>query len=619
MLALYSLLLGAPSITIGLLGICIDYFVCHFYNRANEIFDKVMIIVPKYNLFSKIVILIMIMLIPIMGLYLYSNKTSTNILGDELNHSNSIQLKFFQNQVNTNIDLLSLWPNLLIQDPDIFSFKDIFEYSEHLNLEKINLVKRIQTKLKIQENSSNWKSSLYIYSPILQRVVTVTDAVRYDDVDLKKRLRPSWQVSKPNPDDQRLIFSLFTVYPYSSFNSHEEANLIIEVQFSSENIVEMLDQFKSDGRSDPFYYLKGTGVIYNRTADQTLAQQLIALLEKEDLADIESKTVELNGETYLVNIVNSDTPQWYLIDYMPLSDIVAPIKQSNQLFYISVGCLLLMSCLAAYLLYAQVQVPIKKLVLGFLKLKNGDYSVRMIPKGKSEFTFVFRHFNSMIAQIQELIENVLMEKIHVREARLKQLQSQINPHFFYNCFSFISSMAKLNNHQAVVAMSENLAKYYRYTTRQERDLVPLSEELDFITNYLEIQRMRMNRLQYSIDIPTRMRKCNIQPLSIQPLVENAVLHGIEQYAEACQIRITGQWTDDELLVIVEDDGKGMEPEELIALQEKLSKPMDEEMGCGLWNVHQRMQLKCGHTAGITLSISELGGLMVTLRWSQHSV
>lgn len=580
--------------------------------------DKVMIIIPKYNLFSKIVILIMIMLIPIMGLYFYSNKTSTNILGDELNHSNSIQLKFFQNQVITNIDLLSLWPNLLIQDPDIFSFKDIFEYREHLNLEKINLVKRIQTKLRIQESSSNWKSSLYIYSPILQRVVTVTDAVRYDDVDLKKRLRPGWQVSKPNPDDQRLIFSLFTVYPYSSFNSHEEANLIIEVQFSSENIVEMLDKFKSDGRNDPFYYLKGTGVIYNRTADQFLAQQLIALLEKEDLADIESKTVDLNGETYLVNIVNSDTANWYLIDYMPLSDIVAPIKHSNQLFYISVGCLLLMSCLAAYLLYAQVQVPIKQLVLGFQKLKNGNYSVRMIPKGKSEFTFVFRRFNLMITQIQELIEKVLMEKIHVREARLKQLQSQINPHFFYNCFSFISSMAKLHNHQAVVAMSENLAKYYRYTTRQERDLVPLSEELDFITSYLEIQRMRMNRLQYSIDIPTRMRKCDIPPLSIQPLVENAVLHGIEQYAEACQIRITGQWIDGELLVIVEDDGKGMEAEELIALQEKLGRPMDEEMGCGLWNVHQRMQLKFGHIAGITLSTSQLGGLMVTLRWSQHS-
>ncbi|QYR23012.1 sensor histidine kinase [Paenibacillus sp. sptzw28] len=567
---------------------------------------------PRYNLFRKMVILLLIMLVPIVGLYLYSNKTSTGVLGEELNRSNTNQLIFFQNQVNTNMDLLTLWPNLLIQDPDILTLKDIFSYSKYLDLEPITLIKRIQTKLNIQESSSDWRSSLFIYSPLLQRVISVNDVRTYNDTELRKRLKPGWQVAR-KAGQNGFLFSLITVYPYSELHDPANANLIIELQFDSVNIQNMLDKFKSDGRRDPVFYKKGTGVIYNRTADTKLADKIIASLQDEKLHDIDYRTVKVDGSSYMVNVVNSKTTGWYLIDYMPLADIFKPIQKSNLLFYISVGCLLLMSCLAAYLLYAQVQVPLKKLVQGFQRLKNGDYSVRMESKGNNEFGFVFARFNSMVAQIQDLFEKVYMEKIHVREARLKQLQSQINPHFFYNCFSFISSMAKLQNHQAVVAMSQNLSKYYRYTTRQERDLVPLSEELEFVTSYLEIQKMRMKRLDYDIEIPLRMRKLDIPPLILQPLVENAVIHGIESRSDAGWIRIYGQYEGDRMCIIVEDDGKGMEPAELAALESKLYKPMDEKMGCGLWNVHQRMQLRFGDAAGLNVSESPLGGLKVTLK------
>lgn len=141
---------------------------------------------PKINLFTKIVALIIIMLVPIMLLYFYSNKTSTDILGEELNKSNTNQLLFFQNQVNTSIDSMALWPDLLIQDPDISSLRDIFTEMPELSLGMITLIKRIQTKLAIQQNSSKWRSSLHIYSPILHRDISDNDVVLYDDADLKK-------------------------------------------------------------------------------------------------------------------------------------------------------------------------------------------------------------------------------------------------------------------------------------------------------------------------------------------------------------------------------------------------------------------------------------------------
>ncbi|WP_127533388.1 sensor histidine kinase [Paenibacillus kobensis] len=570
---------------------------------------------PKYNLFSKIVVLIVVMLLPIIGLYFYSNKTSTDVLRSELNQSNENQLAFFQNQVNTNIDTLALWPNLLIQDPDIASFQDIFINSEYFNLDTISLVKRIQAKLAIQESSSNWKSSLYIYSPTMHRVVSVNDAKRYDEADLEQRVKKGWQVKKLS--DDLFQFSWFTASPYSTYEDPELANTIIEVRFNSRNIQDMLDKFKSSGRNDPFYYSSGLGLIFNHTADGKLARQLVERMEIESGgSSIGSRTVELNGQSYLVNSVRSQTTGWYLIDYTPLSEIMQPINQSNRMFYFSVSCLLLMSCLAAYLLYGQVQVPVKRLIGSFHKLRSGDYSVRLDDKGRgaAEFKFLFTRFNLMVEQIQELFEKVYVEQIRVREAKLKQLQSQINPHFFYNCFSFISSMAKLQDYKAVVAMSQSLAAYYRYTTRQERDVVPLAEELDFVHHYLEIQKLRRKRLEVAVSIPPSMRPAEIPPLFLQPLVENAVIHGIESSADAGRIVVTGECEGGVYRITVEDDGAGMEAERMLALQYKLNKPMEQEMGCGLWNVHQRMHLQFGDEAGLSFAPSALGGLKAMLQW-----
>ncbi|MGR6543104.1 sensor histidine kinase [Paenibacillus tundrae] len=571
----------------------------------------------RTNLFSKMVILILIMLIPVVLLYWYSNHKTTAVLRDELNRSNSNQLEFFQNQVNTHIELLSSWPNLLIHDPDIASFRRIFADSSYFDLDTINLVKRIQNKLSIQESSSNWETKLYLYSPSLGRVVSERDARLYDKLSLQNSISSGWDVRRiagVAGEDDRFMFSWITVSPYGISDPAVNAETIIKLEFDSSNIRDMLDKFKDDGRHDPFYYREDAGVIYNRTSDRTLTGQLINQLSIHQLKDVDNRTVVIDGEPYMVNTVKSSTTGWYLVDYMPLSAILKPIHQSNLLFYSSMLCLFLMSFLAAYMLYVQVQVPVKQLIRGFQRLKQEDYSVRIQPKGRNEFSFLSERFNSMVDQIQQLFEHVYLERIHVREARLKQLQSQINPHFFYNCFSFITSMAKLKRVDAVVAMSHNLSRYYRYTTRQERDVVPLTEEIEFVNCYLEIQKMRMDRIHYTIDLSEDILLQEVPPLIVQPLVENAVIHGIEADAEAGEIKVTGECRDGMMILQVEDDGQGMNAEGREALLLKLRGTMDQEMGCGLWNVNQRLQLRYGEKAGIHIEESQLGGLRVTLRW-----
>ncbi|MNI51517.1 Sensor histidine kinase YpdA [compost metagenome] len=124
----------------------------------------------------------------------------------------------------------------------------------------------------------------------------------------------------------------------------------------------------------------------------------------------------------------------------------------------------------------------------------------------------------------------------------------------------------------------------------------------------------MSRLQYSISIPPQLRRLEIPPLVLQPLVENAVLHGIEPLAGSGILRITGSCSCRTMTLTVEDDGKGMEPDAISELENKLGRAMDEEMGCGVWNVHQRMRLRYGEEAGLSFAQSPLGGLKATLQW-----
>lgn len=144
--------------------------------------------------------------------------------------------------------------------------------------------------------------------------------------------------------------------------------------------------------------------------------------------------------------------------------------------------------------------------------------------------------------------------------------------------------------------------------------MPLTEEIEFVSCYLEIQRMRMDRIHYKLDLSDEMLREEVPPLIVQPLVENAVIHGIEADAEAGEIRVSGEKQGGVMVLVVEDDGQGMTQEAREALLNKLRGTMDQEMGCGLWNVNQRLQLRYGEQAGLDITESELGGLRVTLSW-----
>ncbi|MFS0726635.1 histidine kinase [Paenibacillus sp. 1P07SE] len=574
----------------------------------------------QMNIFRKILLTIIVLMTPILLLFLYSNRTSERVVSEEINASSLKQLAFFQSQVETNVQHLNLFAVSLSTDSAVRRFQEMNYDSAY---QMVEVKQWILEKLWTHNALGSWSNQLTVFSPRLNTGVTTLASLRYEEKFGQENISTEW-VYRPNDlyvaGGERYTFVKHQVLPKSAVNDIAQASLIVEVGFTEDNIVTMLDHFKRGGKGDPFFYHPDYMPITNRSVNKELIPEVIYQLRPDTLGDTGSRMITLEGEDYLVNYVRSDSLGWHLIDYLPVQEILLPITVSRYTFYGAAGLLVIFGIVAAYLLYRNVQVPIVQLIRSVQRLKMGDYSVRIDRRRSSgEFDFLFNRFNEMAEQIQELFEQVYQATMRTQEATLKQLQSQINPHFLYNCFAFIKSMAQLGKTEPVVEMALNLSKYYRYTTRVETQTTTIREELALIGNYLTIQQMQMQRFTFRIEVPERMLDVQIPRLLIQPIVENAVVHGIEPMESGKgEVYIYGVSAGGEHRIVVEDNGAGIGPVQLMHLQRTLQAPLGEEMGCGLWNVNQRLVHQFGKGAGLDIASSASGGCIMTLRWTDEA-
>ncbi len=566
----------------------------------------------KMTIFRRLILMLFLLILPILGLYMYSNQVSVRVVRNEIKESNLQHLSFLLRQAEVTVEQLMLAANTIGRFQVIDDLIHIDEKPS--NYEKVVIKQDIIEKLRVSGASSNWTNQFTVYAPAAGTGVTTLNSADYGAMFAEDAITKEWKYRETSENGVPVKqFVRHTVYPGS--------RIIVEVSFTADNIRNMLDQIKLKGKNDPFFYHPGELPIMNRTANETLAEGVVDYLNgrKVDADRAESGTeyVRLQGRQYMINYVKSETLNWVLVDYVPMEYRLSPIKNSSLLFYACIGMLLAMSIAFALLLYRNVQMPVSQLLHGVRNMERGQFSVRLTNRQKNEFSYLFHRFNQMASQIEQLIENVFAERLRSKEATLKQLQSQINPHFLYNSLAFIKSMTELEEKEAVIAMTLNLSQYYRYTTRVENQEATLGEELELVRNYLTIQNLQMQRFDFELDVPDDMLELRIPRLILQPIAENAILHGLEPRMEWGWLRISGERDGAGNRLIVEDNGVGLSEGALEKLRIKLDTPLDNESGCGLWNVHQRLKYRFGPEAGVEMSPSPGGGLRTVLHWTDH--
>lgn len=476
----------------------------------------------------------------------------------------------------------------------------------------------VQEKMMLQSGVMNvWPVTYTVYSQQNKEAISNNkDTIKYDEDYLNSNMTGKWTYGdgKEMNDGELKSFHWFYTDSFGHQGTLKGSNLIVHASFGHENIENMLDTYKAGGQGDPLFYHKGEAPILNRSASVELVNELTHYLDGKQLGDTDQEVVRLADKSYLVSAVKSPQLGWYLVDIVPLDKMLGPISFSRNLFYISMILLFVIGISASVLLYRNIQRPIIKLIRGLQSVQRGDFSVQIKSNANNEFAFLFYRFNEMSRQIQDLVEKVLGEKLRAREATLKQLQAQINPHFLYNCLGYIINMAQMKEQEAVVSMAYNLSSYYRYTTRMERETATVEEEIKLIINYLDIQKLRNERIEYSIEIPDELRKQQVPRLMLQPIVENAVIHGVAKSYSSGEIRIRGEMSGGFCRVYVDDDGPGINTEQQEALNRKMREPLQEEMGCGLWNTNQRIVHQFGEGSNLYFTKSLLGGFRTEIVW-----
>lgn len=317
------------------------------------------------------------------------------------------------------------------------------------------------------------------------------------------------------------------------------------------------------------------------------------ILSTESTSKNGAKTVRINGNRYLSISAKSNKTGMQLINFIPLSYIDSEIGDICSYMFISGFLIWFITVFAIYLFVYLLTLPLKLLSSRMQQAGSGDFHTFPEMHGSSEIAELSGSFNSMLFHIEQLIQQNYIAEISEKNARLTALEAQLNPHFLYNTLQAISTEALINDQPKIHQMITNLASNLRYTIKAG-DLVPLRAELQYLSDYVYLQQMRMgNALHFEITSEPGLENYLIPKISLQALVENSIIHGKSSNREVIQIKVNiKKLPDNKLQISVWDNGCGISMQQLDKIQSDFHMAMTAENpgGIGLANLYVRLHL-----------------------------
>lgn len=343
---------------------------------------------------------------------------------------------------------------------------------------------------------------------------------------------------------------------------------------------------------------------------RTYAARIKSNLNKENLYEKNMQIWE--NDVQIVTTLVEDAVFEYI--YYDIKDIEKERDAYNTRVYmlilitiIAMAVIMVVIVFFSYYIPLSISRPIKRITEVTNKVAGGDLSVRSDVFDGEETKALSTSLNAMIDKINELLAQVTTEQVRLRKAEFELLQSQINPHFLYNTLDAIVWLAESGEKEKVVSTVGSLSDFFRASLNQGKDIVTIKEDIGHVRSYLEIQHVRyQDILDYEINVPEEVYPYLIPKITIQPLVENALYHGIKNKRGKGKISITGERDEDCVYIYVTDNGMGITEERLkVVLNNINNRSESEKTTYGLYNVNERIRLDFGEEYGINID-SEYG-------------
>ncbi|MDD3411035.1 MAG: sensor histidine kinase, partial [Eubacteriales bacterium] len=285
----------------------------------------------------------------------------------------------------------------------------------------------------------------------------------------------------------------------------------------------------------------------------------------------------------------------------PQRCLLATVWERLTGLLIALAVLVVGALLFTSMLVLSIRDPIAKLVRVCERIREGDFSPIQDDDARDEMHTLISAFNLMAAHIEQLITEVYQKNLLQAQTEMRLLRSQINPHFVYNTLETIRASALECGNDDLAEMASLLGRTLRYGVSAQSEPVSVAREVMNLEDYLHLMQIHLNgRLQYTVTLEPGVSRCRMIKLVLQPLVENAINHGLSVTEGEGRLWIMGYFEGDDLCFVVSDNGVGIEPEKLKELTEYIEGRNDAYQSIGLRNTHRRIQLYYGERYGLTV-------------------
>lgn len=433
----------------------------------------------------------------------------------------------------------------------------------------------------------------------------------------------SWFV-KANQEIENLHFStphVQNLFHDSSFNYHwvislsrvveltyngriNRGILLVDMNYSG---IEQIFAKVNSNNSGYVYLIDGNGeIIYH--PKQNLINSSLLHENNKVAATYEDGTQEedFEEEERIVTVRTVGYTGWKIVKVTPAKEFYMSFNQMRFFTGMIIALTIFLITFAIQFVSYLIGNPLKKLDDSVKNLEYGKLDLNIYIGGSYEIQHLGRTITSVVLQMHELMNEIVIEQEKKRKSEFESLQAQINPHFLYNTLDSIVWMVESERYQEAISMVTALASLFRISLSKGKNIITIREEIEHAQNYLYIQKIRYkNRFQVKIDIAPEIYECSTIKLIVQPLLENAIYHGVEFMDGEGEITIKGYLKDDDIYIDVIDNGLGMPEEEVnLILRDDTTRVHKRGSGIGLSNVHQRIQLYFGPQYGLLID-SEL--------------
>ncbi|WP_242987647.1 histidine kinase [Anaerobacterium chartisolvens] len=571
--------------------------------------------IPKFKLgssiFSRLIVTFLIIIIPIYMLGIYINSWSLYTVKNEISKSTAAQVSFYLEGLEKEIERIKILQYDCLNDE--YLNKLAIRWNIMNMYERVESLRQLQQRLVTIKNSSIYIKNVNAY--IFPAGRTVSSNTGIDNIDMEgyREIRVPADIKGAQIINFKGGLYLSTLQQKNISNT--SPLYLIAIELNQDALEQALAQFNTlEGSGSILINLTDNGIIMNKSdaADTLSIDSVLDNLDKNGSSGMVFNKTE-HTKNYIV-YAKSNYLNMILLKYIPEEFILKPLWSYYiwvWVFSIVSVCIIL---IYSFSTYKFMHKPLATLVKAFRKVESGDLQVSINHDSNNEFGYLYKRFNNMTRNLNTLIDQVYNQKILMQRAELKQLQSQINPHFLYNSFFMINTMAKVGD-ENLIPFTKHLGEYFRFVTRNSSDYIPLSDEVNHAGVYTSIQLMRFSKrvqIQFA-QCPEMYSDLKVPRLILQPIIENAFEHGIEKKKNGGIIRINFEADEKGLNIIVEDNGDEMADARLSELQKALEYSREDTQITGIININRRIKLVFGEKSGLYVFRSELGGLKVILK------